>query len=55
MLHVLNISSDEELKRDSLRHLDALQDGTDSDVNVLRRHVLGLHIAVRKDIEDGVL
>jgi hypothetical protein len=54
MLHVVNVNSDERLARGSLRHLNALQDSTNPDVNVLRRHVLGLHIAVRKGIEDGV-
>lgn len=55
MLHVVNINADERLKGFSLRHLYALQDGTNPDVDVLRRHVLGLHTAVRKDIEDGIL
>jgi len=55
MLHVDNINADEKLKKGSLRHLDTLQDGTNPDVDVLRRHVLGLHTVVRKDIEDEIL
>ena len=48
MLHVLRVNKD-ETKRDSLRHLNGLQNGTNADVDVLRRHVLGLHIWVRKN------
>ena len=55
MLYVVNINSDEKPKRGSLRHLNALQDGTNPDVDVLRCHVLGLYVVVRKGIEDGTL
>lgn len=50
MLHVLRVNRD-ETKRGSLRHLNGLQNGTNADVDVLRRHVLGLHIWVRKKAE----
>ena len=37
-----------KIKRGSSRHLDALQDSTNADVDVLRRHVFGLCNEVRK-------
>ena len=50
ILRVLRVDQG-ETERSSLRHLNRLQDGTNADVYVLRRHILRLQIWVRKRVE----